>query len=75
MFDGKLKGIVDKKLSNHPAWRSRLVITFGEYKPREFKNDSESNIDVSLPWLIVKSQAVDWSTIQFQNFFAKGHRA
>ena len=48
MFDGKLKGIVDKKLSNHPAWRSRLFITFGEYKPWKFKNESESNIDVSL---------------------------
>ena len=75
MFDGKLKGIVDKNLSNHPAWKSRLLITFGEYLPWEFKNESESNIDVSLPWFIVKSQAVDWSTIQFQNFFAKGHRA
>ena len=73
MFDGKLKGIVDKKLSNHPAWRSRLVITFGEYKPREFKNDSESNIDVSLSWFIVKSQAVDWSTIQFWNLWVEGH--
>jgi hypothetical protein len=50
MFDGKLKGIVDKNLSNHPAWKSRLLITFGEseYLPWEFKNESESNIDVSL---------------------------
>ena len=48
MFDGKLKGIVDKNLSNHPAWKSRLLITFGEYTPWEFKNESESDIDVSL---------------------------
>ena len=26
MYEGKLKGLVDPKLSNHPAWRSRLMI-------------------------------------------------
>ena len=28
MLDGRLRGIIDKKLSNHPAWRSRLGTHF-----------------------------------------------
>ena len=29
MYNGKMTGKVDPKLVNHPAWRSRLVITLG----------------------------------------------
>ena len=30
MYNGKMEGKVDPKLKNHPAWRSRLVITLGQ---------------------------------------------